>query len=469
MKNISIWKDIDKVSYPKLDKDLDVDILIIGGGITGISSLYHLKDSNYKVALVEQNKVGYGVTGNSTGKLSYLQNDLLDKIRKNFNDDIASLYLKSQIDSINYIVDIINKENIECNLEKVASKLYTNKSNEIDKMKELKTFLEKNNINVKECNNDLVKNKYMYEVDNTYTFHPLKFINEIIKDDYPIYENTSIKKIEKDNGYYICYTDTHKIKAKYVILGLHYPYFKLPFLFPIKGILEKSYLSASKYSGSQISLISYSNPFISIRNYNDYLIYLSNSHSVSTDVSDKEHFDELRNKLKRLKLKPDYLWSNIDVITNDGLPYIGIIKDNLLIGTGYNTWGLATGFMSGKILSDIILNRNNEYIELFNPKRVNISQIIGTFKCAYKSIEGIVNGSITKNDNILYDKINNTKVMIYKDYRKHIVNHKCPHFGCKLLFNDIEKTWDCPCHGSRFDLDGKCINGPSNHNINLDF
>ena len=319
---------------------------------------------------------------------------------------------------------------------------------------------------MKGTTSNLVEYKYMYEVDDTYLFHPLKFIYSLINNEQ-IYENTSIKKIEIVDNNYICYTDEYKIKAKYVILGLHYPYFQLPFLFPIKGTLEKSYLSASKYL-DKVSLISYSNPFISIRNYEDYLIYLSNSHSVSNKVFDKENFDKLLNKLKKLNLKPEYLWSNIDIITNDGLPYIGEIKNHLLIGTGYNTWGLATGFLAGKIITDIINNNENEYIELFNPKRMNLSQVIGPFICAYKSIEGIVNG-FKKDPKITYDVINNTKVMIYKDYRKHIVNHKCPHFGCRLLFNEIEKTWDCPCHGSRFDIDGKCINGPSNHNINLDF
>ena len=111
MKNISIWKDINLKEYPKLNRDINIDILIIGGGITGISTLYHLKDSNLKVILVEQNKIGMATTGNSTGKLSYLQNDLIDKIRTNFNDDTASLYLNSQIESINTLVNIINEEN----------------------------------------------------------------------------------------------------------------------------------------------------------------------------------------------------------------------------------------------------------------------------------------------------------------------------------------------------------------------
>ncbi|MBR1376879.1 MAG: FAD-dependent oxidoreductase [Bacilli bacterium] len=468
MKNISIWKDIESKSYPTLDEDKEVDVLIIGGGITGISSLYHLKDSNLKVMLVEQNKIGYGVTGNSTGKLNYLQNDLIDKIRKSFNDDTASKYLKSQIDAINMVVDIINKEKIDCDLVKVKGILYTNKVNEIKKIKDLELFLKENNIEVNTTYNKLVQSKYMIEVDNTYLFHPLKFIYGLLKNNkYPIYENTSIKALEKKKDYFISYTDKYKIKSKYVILALHYPYFNLPYLFPIKGTLEKSYLSASKYSGNDVSIISYSNPFISIRTYQDKLIYLSNSHSTSNNVSDKHHFEELIKKLNGLKLKPNYLWSNIDIITNDGLPYIGEIKNNLLIGTGYNTWGLATSVLSSKILSDIILVKDNEYVKLFDPKRVNISQVTGSLKCAYSSFEGIVNGLADKNEKVTYDEVDGKDVMIYRDSRKHIVNHKCPHFGCRLIFNEIEKTWDCPCHGSRFDIDGKCINGPSNHDIGI--
>ena len=128
MKNISIWKDNYKeTNYKELNKDIEVDVLIIGGGITGISSLFYLKDSNLKVALVEQNKIGLSTTGNSTGKLTYLQNDLIDKVRKFYNDDIAIEYIKSQIETINNIKRITDEYNIDCDLEKVNSYLYSNK------------------------------------------------------------------------------------------------------------------------------------------------------------------------------------------------------------------------------------------------------------------------------------------------------------------------------------------------------
>ena len=294
----------------------------------------------------------------------------------------------------------------------------------------------------------------------------MKFIYGLLKNNqYPIYENTSINKIEHVNNNYLCYTQSNKIKAKYVVIASHYPYFTIPYLFPLKTNIEKSYLSASIYKAKPLSLISYSYPFISIRTHKDYLIYLSNSHTTNKDTNDKHNFNELQKKLNNLNIKPEYLWSNTDIMTNDNLPYIGRIKDNLMIGTGYNTWGLTNSFLAGSILSDIITNKDNQYIDLFNPTRLNIHTISNIFTNTYKSIDGYIKGYLTKNKKITYTIINNHKVMIYQNNK---VYRKCPHLGCSLIFNEIEKTWDCPCHGSRFNLQGTCINGPSNKDITID-
>ncbi len=445
MKNYSIWQDIvNDNNYNELLNDISVDVLIIGGGITGISTLYHLKDSKLNVLLVEQNKIGMSTTSRSTGKLSYLQNDLIDKIRISCGDDEAINYVKAQIEAIKLLKNTIKGEKINCDLKEVNSKLYTNQDNEIKDLKDLTNFLSKCNIEVSISNSNLVKSKYMIEVENTYLIHPMKFIVSLAKKLNNIHENTSINKIIEKDNYYLCYTDKIKIKAKYVVIASHYPYFNLPFVFPIKGTLEKSYLSASKYSGDNISLISYASPFISIRSYKEYLLYLSNSHAINKNICDKKNFLELIKKINDLKLKPDYLWSNTDIMTNDGLPYIGEIKKNMLIGTGYNTWGLTNGFLAGKIISDIILRRNNPYIDLFNPLRSNLEQIIGGVVSSYKSISGYINGIMKSKNKI-----------------------KCSHMGCKLIYNEVENTYDCPCHGSRFNRNGEVIMAPANKNINL--
>ena len=396
MKNYSVWKDNYKeTNYNSLDKDISCDVLIIGGGLTGVSSLFNLRDSGLDVVLVEQNKIGLGVTSNSTGKLTYLQNDLIDKIRKFYSDSVALEYINSQIDSINNICNIIDKYNISCDLEKVNSYIYTNKESEVDSLIDLFNFFKKNG-----------------------------FI------------------VHKGDDYYVCYTKFNKIKAKYVIIASHYPYFLNPLLFPLKVSLEKSYLSLSSCDIEPFSLISYSNPFVSMRTYKNNLVYLSNSHSINSDC-DMNNFNELLKKISDLGLSPDYLWSNIDIITSDGIPYIGKINNNLFIGTGYNTWGLSNGFLAGMILSELILNNRNQYTDLFNPRRGSLEFVIPYTINAFKSIDGFIKGYCSS----------------------FFTKYKCPHLGCKLIYNDVENTFDCPCHGSRFDSSGKCINGPSNKDI----
>jgi len=443
MKSLSIWLDkIKKNEYPELDEDKLVDVLIIGGGITGASALYHLRNANLSVMLVEQNKIGESTTGRSTGKLSFLQNDLIDKIRDSHNDSIALKYLESQKNAIDITLGIITRENIECDLKRLDAYLYTNKLEEVEKIKKLEDFLVDSGFNIKKGNCNLVESKYMIKTEDSYVFHPVKFVSSLIKrSGLPVYEKTSVKKIEKKDGLYICNTGNYVVRAKWVILASHYPYFLKPFLFPMKSSIEKSYLSASIYNGKPLSLISYSYPFISMRTHNEYLIYLSNSHSLNSDVDDKKNFLELIKKNDDLNLKPTNIWSNNDIITSDGLPYIGVLKENMLIATGYNTWGLASGVLAGRILTDIILEKNNEYIELFNPKRCNASIAIGIFSNALKSLDGYIKG--------------------YTNKRKEHP-HKCPHMGCNLVYNEVEKTWDCPCHGSRFKSDGSVIESPAN-------
>lgn len=473
MKNYSIWKDgVNLNDYSKLEKDINVDVLIIGGGMTGVSTMYHLRESGFRVALVEQNKIGMGVTANTTGKITYLQDKLYNELLKNFDFDTASLYLKSQIEARDLILSIIENNNIDCDLEEAKSYVYTNNENEIDKVKELKEFLEKNNIKVFHDDVKYVDSKYMIGVPNTYLFHPLKFIKGVLDkvNCNDIYENTSIKKIENVKNKYVCYTDKNRITATWVVIASHYPYFNLPFLFPIKGSLEKSYVSASKKKIDNVSLISYYKPIVSIRKYKDYMIYLELTDNLVNNIEDGNNHELLEEKLKKYNVSPEYMWSNIDIMTNDSLPYVGEINNNMYLGTGYNTWGMTNGVLAGKIISDLILDKDNKYVELFNPKRVNLKMFGKGVIDGYYSAVGYVKGYFTEDDNVRYDNIDGKEIAIYKDDEgiEHKVYTKCPHMGCSLLFNQKELTWDCPCHASRFDIDGKCISGPSNYDISID-
>lgn len=480
MKKSSIWLDnIDFNINESLNKDIDVDVLIIGGGITGLSIAYHLINSNLKVCLVEKNIVGHGVTARTTGKLTYLQELIYTKLDKTFGSEKAKLYLESQKEAIEIVESIIKENKIDCDYEKVSSYVFTNNSKDIEKIKKEKLLLEKFNVEVNECNKlpDLKEIEYGISVDDTAVFHPLKYLNglkRICDNKIKIYENTKVVDINKEDNIFICKTNKNNIKAKKVVLSLHYPYFLFPFLTPLKTHLEKSYICAYEIDKDYLfSAITSNKPTLSLRYLESdkiYKIVLNQSHNLAFKNNDQEHFDKL---IKSLKKEPDYIWSNKDIITSDNLPYIGKIEENLFLATGYNTWGMTNGSLAGKIISDMILEKDNKYIELFNPKRgLNSAKLINFPIDLVSNVKSFIGSKINKNKSwydsrVIFETIDGKNVAIYIDEndKKHIVYNKCPHLKCSLNFNEKEKTWDCPCHGSRFDIDGKCIEGPSNYDI----
>lgn len=474
MKNNSIWKsDIGIKECPKINKDTDVDVLIVGGGITGISCLYHLRQTKLKTILVERNICGMGVTCKSTAKITYLQENVYANIRKFINEESASLYLKSQRDASKLLVDIIKKEKIACDLENSPSYLFVNDKKYIKKLDKEFNFLRNNGVIVDKVTSVYAQEKIIeaIKVNDTYTFHPLKFINHL-KEKYKdsIYEHSKLENIKRIDNYYQAQVNGYKIKAKYIIIATHYPYFAIPFLLPLKSSIETSYIGAKEFDSKEsFNAINLDNPCISLRTVkNKYLVYLYQSFKSCNIKNVKDNFDILRVKGNFV-----YIWSNKDIITNDYLPFIGRIKandDTLLFACGYNTWGMTNGTLAGKILSDIILKKNNPYIELFSPHRVlNVGKIINfpiDVGCSAKAIIKSTKGNVN-NSKVIYTKKDGKSVAIYKDANgiEHIVLNKCPHMKCGLILNEVEQTWDCYCHGSRFDIDGNVIEGPSNFDI----
>lgn len=481
MKNTSIWLDVGrKRDSLKLDSDINVDVLVIGGGITGISTIYHLRDSKLKVCLVEKNKICEGVTSRTTGKLTYLQEDIYSKLKMYHNEKTSKLYLESQIEAIKLVNEIVNRNNISCDLEKVDSYVFS-EANDGNLEKEIE-LLNEWNVPIKLTNvlPNGVDVSSAYYVEDTYVFHPLKYLYKLadicLDKGIDIYEDTTVIGVDKEEDYYICRTDDNIIKAKYVVIAVHYPYFLFPFLMPFKSYLEKSYVEAFKViKNYKFSAINIDKDVVSTRFHEGdkgiYQLYLTNSHNYCVKNNEDMNFYEL---LCEKDVTPEYLWSNKDIITNDYLPYIGRLNDsNILIGTGYNTWGMTNGSLAGKIIADLILDKDNKYVELFRPNRkLNLGNFVNFPVALWSSAYSFIKTKVNKQkswypDNVRFEKREGKDVGIYIDEEgsEHVVYNLCPHMKCSLIFNEIEKTWDCPCHGSRFDIDGKSIEGPSNYDI----
>lgn len=479
----SLWlRGIKTTKEPKLDKNIEVDVLIIGGGITGLTTAYHLKDTDLSVCIVDQDKVGHGVSLKTTGKLNYLQEVIYSKIENEYSYEHAVLYYKSQRHAIKIVKDIVENEKIDCNFERATSYVFTDKEEEAKTLIKERSILESIGEKVEEhyTVDERIKSVYAISVTNTAVFHPLKYLIALkdicLKHNIKIYESTKIYDIKKEKEFYMCKTNEYEIKAKKVVLACHYPFFILPFFMPIKTYIEKSYITASKVpTNERTTYITSKNPTKSIRYHediNNYFIYLSNSHKICNHLDEKENFDKTIEEVNKMKLKPEYVWSNVDIMTYDSIPFIGEIKQNLYIGTGYNTWGMTNGTIAGLIISDLILDKQNPYIKLFDPHRKSMANKLKTYPLhLLMNTKGYIQNKVSKDKewydcSLKFKKIDGKSVAIYTDKKgEHIVYAKCPHMGCTLVFNEVEKTWDCPCHASRFNIDGKCIKGPSLYNI----
>lgn len=473
---MSIWNE--KIKNEKiLNENKEVETLIIGAGITGLTTAYYLREAK-SLCIVEANKIGHGVTLNTTAKINYFQERNYTKIKNMTSDHIATSYLNSQRDAIVYLKDIIEQEHISCQLEKVKSYVFANKKSEVEPLIKEVEFLKNNNIKVKKEKLPCNTTSYLsFFVEDTYIFHPLKYLNGITdilkKNGVSIYENTPIVKIEKEGDYYKCYSDKYEIKAKNIVLACHYPFFLYPFFLPLKSYIEKSYVIISKTNiKDNYTCISSSNPTYSCRFYENnnqkYQISLGQSHNTSIKQDDEKHFKEVK-KMFHLKEKDIIMrYTNVDIMSADLMPYIGSIRENMFLATGYNTWGMTNSVLAAKMISDTILNKTNLYSSLFHPKRKNMISYLKIPYHVASQVKSYLGPKLNKNkpwypDNVYFFNEDGKSLATYidKNGEKHTIYNKCPHLGCSLIFNKVEKTWDCPCHSSRFTMDGVCIKGPS--------
>ncbi len=468
MEKKSVWSKYLKDNEFK-SEETDFDVLIIGGSLSGILVAYELRNSNLKVGILERNKILDGITSKMTAKLTLMQ-DILTKIEDNKLDT----YLKSQIDGLNILKSNILESKIECDFKDNISYLFTTKISNIKKIKKIKTYLDKYiKTEVSNLEIDNLDIKYAIKTSNSYEINPIKYLNKIVNllNNTTIYENTNVIEVIKEDGIFtVKVKDNREFKSKRIVFATNYPYFLKPLLFPIKVRLEKSYIgygSTNLKLNKNINAINIDKDKYSFRFYKGKMIYLTGSRMIASKVNDSRGFDKVINSNYLTNI--DNLWSNMDIITNDYLPIVGELVKDMYILTGYNTWGLLSSHISASIIASLIMKKKKylKYKELFKPRRkLTLKKFMNSSLNIYESMNGYIKGIITKNKIIFYSK--KEAMYIDKNGKYYVVKRKCPHLKCNLIFNSVEHTWDCPCHGSRFDLEGNLISGPSKDNIKIE-
>ena len=347
MKNKSIWKEkVVNKTLSSLNSDISCDVLIIGGGMAGLSTAYFLRDTSLNVVLIEKDKCGEGASSRNTGKLTFMQELVYHKIEGNYSKEVADLYLKSQQDAIYLALNIINENSINCNLTLQDAYVFVNSNKDLKKIDKEFYFYKRNNIDCQMVSNiptnfNIVKG---IKTKESYSFNPYKYmisLKKLIKDKIRIFENTGAISIDKEDGWYLVRTKKNNIiKTKYVVVATHYPFFIIPYFTPFKTTVEKSFIVGGEVSCDNFQAISEGKPTSSFNYYDEdkgYLIYSRRSHGITTNLDTREDKKEIVGEYKKYFDKnPDYYFQNHDLMSYDHIPLIGKVDDNMFVLTGFN-------------------------------------------------------------------------------------------------------------------------------------
>ena len=422
MKNYSIWEEIEGINFDELKDDINVDVLIVGGGITGILCAYELKKRNINCLIVEKNKIGGGISKNTTAFLSVKHDILYQDLIKNKGINKALEYLNLNKNAIDEYEKISQKYDID--FKRCDSIFYS--CNDEEKILNEKNALDKLGYNTKLVDEIKlpIKIKKGLKFFNQATIHPLKCIYSLAKE-LNIYENTEIVNIKNN----CAYTKNNKIEFKKIIIATHFPCINKRGLYFMKMHQRRSYVALIKYDKKiNNTYCSIDDNGMYFRGYNDYLIMGGNDR----DTKEICQRSFLNRSYELFHKDIEYSYSNQDCITLDQIPYIGFysrFNKDYLVATGFNMWGYTWAMAASFIIADIICGKKKN--ELVDPLRITIN---------------------TK----LFSNIGNSIVNLVK-----LKKLRCSHLGCTLNYNKIDNVYECPCHGSRFNMNGEVIDGPA--------
>lgn len=485
------WREIDLPRFEKLTEDMSVDVAIVGAGITGITAAYLLVKQGVKVAILEAGSVLNGTTGHTTAKITAQHGLIYDELIQHFGEDAARLYYQSHAEAIAFIQDTAVHHNIDCDFGREDAFIYALTAQYENQLATEWEAYQKLGIEgaITHRIPFAIEIKNALIMKNQAKFHPLKFLVGLLKEAVQsgclVVENTTAMDVEDDDSMPKVVTkDGYKVSCHKLIVASHFPYCdKLGFYFA-RMHAERSYAigikAAKKYPGGMY--ISADSPTRSIRDTplddGTLIIIGGENHKTGQGMDTLKHYQALEAFAQEVFGISEYAyrWSAQDLVTLDKVPYIGPItkeKENILVATGYKKWGMTTGILAAHLVTDYCLGRDNPYMELYSPSRFTADPSLRNIITTNADVAGhLLKGKLEYIPKDLSDLQkgecsvvlhNGKRAGAYKDEngKLYLVDTTCTHLGCETEWNHAEKTWDCPCHGSRYSYEGDVVEGPA--------
>jgi glycine/D-amino acid oxidase-like deaminating enzyme/nitrite reductase/ring-hydroxylating ferredoxin subunit len=475
-----------ETNYPALEEDITVDVAIVGGGIAGITSAYLLVNEGLKVAVIEANHILHGTTGHTTAKITSQHSLIYANLIKGKGEELARQYADANEMAIHTIGDLVEKNHIDCDFMWRPAYVYTQSDRYIKAIEEEARAASSLGIKA-----SLLQElplpfpvKSALRFDGQAQFHPLKYLktlaSEISKKGSYIFELTRAMNIEKGKDYLVITNTGKKVSAAKVIIASHFPFFDGGGLYFSRIYAERSYVVGVtiKEKFPEGMFISAEEPIRSLRSQNfeqgELILIGGDQHKTGHCDNTNVHYSNLIDFASSNFPVQDisYRWSTQDCMTMDGVPYVGNLTSqspDIYVATGFGKWGMTNCTAAATILKDLILKGESPFSPVYAPSRIpNIKNfIMQNADVAANYVSGKLRATaddeeINKGEAKIIN-VNGKTAGAYRDEndKLHIVDITCTHMGCELQRNDAERSWDCPCHGSRFDYKGHIIEGPA--------
>ena len=424
----SIWKKDGKLpEFPRLEGDLRTDVLIVGGGLAGLLCARELKKAGVDCALMEQNRIMSGVSGRTTAKLTAQHGLVYGKLLKKFGPERAKAYWQANREAVTALGELAREG--DCDFQSQSAFLYATGSRE--KLEE--EMAAYGRLGIPGRWRDALPLPFpvagALELPDQGQFHPLKLAAHIAGD-LPIYENTKALEFLGNR----VRTRKGTVTAEKIIVATHFPLVNKHGGYFLKLYQQRSYEIALE-NGPQVEgmYLDAAENGLSLRGAGKWLLLGGGGHRTGKKGENWKLPEAVAGKYYP-QAKTVARWATQDCMTLDGMPYIGLYSratPNLFVATGFQKWGMSSSMAAAVILKDLVLGRENPYGALFSPQRSILHPQL------------FCNGLETA-ANLLRPTA-----------------PRCPHLGCALRWNKAERSWDCPCHGSRFSEDGRLLNNPA--------
>lgn len=477
----SIWKKLSEASAEGKSEKRTIpdrrqwDVIIVGAGMAGLLTGYYLKERGKDVLIVEADEIASGQTGKTTAKITSQHGLKYAGLIKKIGRKKAELYARANEAAIEEYERLIKKHGIDCGFERLPAYLYSleNEAQLYEEAEAAKSLGIDAEFTKETELPFAVAGAVCFQ--NQAQFSPLLFVRQIARQ-LQILEHTKVLRIRGNK----VFTKDAVMTADKIIVATHYPILNVPGFYFVRQHQERSYaLALSGCERIHGMYYGVDKTGLSIRMAGDMLL-LGGGASRTGENTKGGAYEFLERAAKRYFPKGEEVcrWSAQDCMPHDGVPFIGkysLFTPRIFVVTGFQKWGMTTAMIAAMIMREELCGGKSPYHTLFRPQRIYLRAGIGKlFTDIGMSVKGLLKGLLHRpgKEAAALEKGQGEIVLFggkryacYKDETGeiHKIPAACPHLGCELTWNPDEKSWDCPCHGSRFDMDGNLLDNPAIH------